>query len=163
MQQVVWNGFAHERSRSNTACEISLMQQLLVGAQYGQTGDAKVRGETAARWNPLSRTQPAIENGLAESVIDLSLNRDIDVTVDGEMQRAHCPRSALKVVMPLSTQMAMAKVPVARIFGESRTRIYSLSSEGASHERAGGNAFPHRRPAARPRRPSTPSRAHALE
>jgi hypothetical protein len=65
------------------------VEELLVGAQYRQTRNAKVRRETATRWNPLTGTQPAVEDGAAESFIDLSVDGYTDVPVDGQVQSGH--------------------------------------------------------------------------
>ena len=65
------------------------MKELLVRAQHRETRDAKIGRQPSSGGKPLTRTEAAIENGAAKSVIDLSVNWNGDVTVDGEMQSGH--------------------------------------------------------------------------
>ena len=77
---------ADERAGTGSANEIPLVQQLLVRAQHRQPRDAKVGGEASRRWNSLPGTQTAVENGAAKSVVDLSVNRHVDVPVEEKVQ-----------------------------------------------------------------------------
>src|SRR6185369_5610713 len=88
-QQMIRDAVADEGAGAGAADEISLVQELLVGAQHGQTRDAEVRRETARGWDPLSGAQTAVEDGAAQPVGDLTEDRHARGSVDGKMQCRH--------------------------------------------------------------------------
>ena len=116
MEQIVGYPFADEGARPNAADEISLVQQLVVRAQHGQPRHAEIHRERTTRWNPLPGPKTPIENGAAKSIVDLPVNWQSGGAIDSEVQRRH-ESPGEKVVMPTSPRMAMAQLPISRIFG----------------------------------------------
>src|SRR5262245_38674038 len=104
-----------ERAGASPADEIPLVQELLVGVQHRQARDPEVGRETSRGWDSLPGPQAAVQNGPAQSVIDLPEYRDADAAVERKMQRA-------QVAMPILSEMVMAKVPLSRILVESGHR-----------------------------------------
>src|SRR4051812_12610002 len=85
-KQIIRKVIGDERAGTRSSNEIALVQQLLVRAQDWQPRNAKIRGESSRRRNSLSRLQPSVQNGAAQSVIDLPENRNADAAVEWEVQ-----------------------------------------------------------------------------
>lgn len=99
-----------ERAGTGSPDEIAFVQELLVRAQHRQSRDAKIGRKAPRGRNPLPRLQPAIENGAAQSVIDLPEYRNAGGAVERNVQ----------VAMPNGRELAMAKLPLSGILGETR-------------------------------------------
>src|SRR5687768_18422628 len=101
-EQLVRHGVTDEGAGTGATDEVSFVQQLFVRVQHRQPRDAQIRGECPRRGNPLAWSKPAVEDRPSESFANLSMNRLIDLPVDGEVERWHWPNS-VKVVMSIST------------------------------------------------------------
>src|ERR1700746_1810825 len=70
-RQLLGKGTRNYGSGAHSALQIAFGQQLRVSIEHRKPGNAHLDGEDASGWNSLPRTEPAIQDGGAERVVDL--------------------------------------------------------------------------------------------
>lgn len=88
-QEVIGERGVDERAGSYPTDEVTLVEQLLVGGEYREPRHAQVGGHPAGRWYPYARAEPSVQDGLADPVVDLPVERMPRMSVQGQMESGH--------------------------------------------------------------------------
>jgi hypothetical protein len=89
LQEVVGQRRSDEGARPGPSLEIALVQQLAVCSQHRQTRHTELYCESPRGGDPLTGTEPAVEDGPPGRVVDLAVERTSGLAVNGKIQSGH--------------------------------------------------------------------------